>query len=45
MFAIKTMSKKFVLEEQGRYQQVFGEFKVMQRLQDHPFVIQLFYAF
>ena len=29
MYAIKTMSKKFILAEQGRYEQVFGEFKVM----------------
>lgn len=29
LYAIKTMSKKFILEEQGRYEQVFGELKVM----------------
>ena len=45
LFAIKTMSKKFILEEQGRYEQVFGELKVMQKLKNHPFVIKLFYAF
>ena len=39
------MSKKFILEEQGRYEQVFGELKVMQRLGNHPFVIKLFAAF
>ena len=25
LYAIKTMSKSFILEEQGRYEQVFGE--------------------
>ena len=45
LYAIKTMSKRFIMEEQGRYEQVFGELKVMQRLTDHPFVIKLFWAF
>lgn len=27
--AIKTMCKKFILEEQGRFEQVFSELKVM----------------
>ena len=45
LYAIKTMSKKFIMEEQGRYEQVFGELKVMQRLKNHPFVIKLFSAF
>jgi len=25
VYAIKTISKKFILEEQGRFEQVFGE--------------------
>lgn len=41
LVAIKTMCKKFILEEQGRYEQVFGELKVMQKLIGHPFVIEL----
>ena len=45
LYAIKTMSKRFILEEQGRYEQVFGELQVMQRLTNHPFVIKLFWAF
>ena len=45
LYAIKTMSKRFIMEEQGRYEQVFGELKVMQRLTNHPFVIKLFWAF
>lgn len=45
LYAIKTMCKKFILEEQGRYEQVFSELKVMQRLLEHPFVIKLSYAF
>ena len=45
LYAIKTMSKKFILEEQGRYEQVFGELRVMRRLTSHPFVIKLFWAF
>lgn len=43
--AIKTMSKKFILGELGRYEQVFGELKVMQKLGEHPFVIKLQHAF
>ncbi len=42
---IKTMCKKFILDEMGRYEQVFGELKVMELLLDNPFVIKLFYAF
>lgn len=45
LYAIKTMSKSFILEEQGRYEQVFGELEVMRRLTSHQFVIKLFYAF
>jgi len=45
LYAIKTMSKKFIMEEQGRYEQVFGELKVMKRLSNHPFVIKLLAAF
>ena len=29
LYAIKTMNKGFIMEEQGRYEQVFGELKVM----------------
>ena len=32
---------KFILEEEGRYEQVYSELKVMQKLLDHPFVIIL----
>ena len=42
---IKTMCKKFILDEMGRYEQVFGELKVMELLLDSPFVIKLFFAF
>jgi len=35
------MCKKFILEEEGRYEQVYSELKVMQKLLDHPFVIKL----
>jgi serum/glucocorticoid-regulated kinase 2 len=45
LYAIKTMSKSFILEEQGRYEQVFGELEVMRRLTSHPFVIKLFWGF
>lgn len=45
LYAIKTMSKAFIMEEQGRYEQVFGELKVMKRLSNHPFLIKLFAAF
>ena len=33
------------MEEQGRYEQVFGELKVMKRLNNNPFVISLQSAF
>ena len=39
------MCKKFILDEMGRYEQVFGELKVMELLLDSPFVIKLFFAF
>ncbi len=45
LVAIKTMCKKFIMEEQGRYEQVFGELKVMQKLIGNPFVIELKHAF
>lgn len=45
LYAIKTMSKAFILEEQGRYEQVFGELEVMRRLVNHPFVIKLYWGF
>jgi serum/glucocorticoid-regulated kinase 2 len=45
LYAIKTMSKAFILEEQGRYEQVFGELDVMRRLTSHPFVIKLYWCF
>jgi serine/threonine protein kinase len=45
LVAIKTISKQFILKEQGRYNQVFSELKVMQQLLEHPFVIKLQRAF
>jgi serine/threonine protein kinase len=45
IFAIKTMSKHFILQEEGRLEQLFGELEVMRRLTNHPFVIKLFWAF
>ena len=45
LYAIKTINKQFILEEQGRYEQVFGELKVMKRLNNNPFVISLQSAF
>ena len=45
LYAFKTINKAFILEEQGRYEQVFGELKVMKRLKNHPFVINLQSAF
>lgn len=45
LVAIKTISKQFILQEQGRYNQVFSELKVMQQLLEHPFVIKLQRAF
>jgi len=45
LYAIKTINKQFILEEPGRYEQVFGELKVMKRLSNHPFVIKLVSAF
>ena len=45
LFAIKTIGKEFLLADQGRLNQVFSELKVMQRLQGHPFVVTLRFAF
>ena len=45
LYAIKTICKKFILEEQGRLEQVFSEMKVMQKIPESPFVVKLHHAF
>jgi len=45
IYAIKSIAKEFLLSDKGRLRQVFSELKVMQRLQGHPFVVTLRYAF